>query len=581
MFNLFVRIANRLPDQSLWRIGIKRCWDFLAKDMRLPFLLSALVFLFWNEAIAGERKITIYPRDFGAMVDDGLDDFKAFDSIFRRISAGGYSKAVIILEDGLYDLHSELRVSGLQCNVTFLGKKHSGFKILGRLGMLLSAKASYYKSDHRISHGDTSILLDGILDGVKAGDILHIQSDSKFETGWGYKENDIHRISKIVDNRIYLSDPVIFNYNEIKEQVRITSYSKYVLTLRNISFVLSPMDDSIRTEALKVLGISINAENIDIKYTGKQHTYFHNGFSIAACVDVVFRNVVLDNLMYGIVMNFCRNVKGEKTKAFYTRHAYVPATATCNVNISDLFGYQCHSVMDAHVAFNVTYTNVVDTLATKYPDCRALGMTLKDIVIYPGHHDYQLYTYWSVQNLVKEYGFLYEKTDQLFDNVHWVGPTPGVLNGLNSYTCRTLTIKNCKTHSVSYYGDQIILKRVDIIDSEVGLIYNMAQNTRVANVKMRGDLFPNAPFVFRFGGIGDVQISDVTVRGYNADSAYLFANFHNQPKRNSLLIERSEFQKLRAWTDKLVDPGTKYTTLRLKNVKFDGFKEPKPKEISF
>jgi len=243
--------------------------------MKFSFLLSILFLLFCSEGVAGKGEITLYPGDFGAQVDDGLDDFKAFNNIFKKISAGGYSKAVIILEDGFYDLHSELRVNDLQCDVAFVGKKRSGFRILGRLGMLLSAKPrlgmllsakpSYYKSDHRISHGDTSILINGVLNGVKAGDILHIQSDSKFETGWGYKENDIHRISKIVGNRIYLCDPVIFNYNEIEEQVRITSYSKNVLTLKNISFIISPIDDSIRTEALKVLGMSINAENIDIK----------------------------------------------------------------------------------------------------------------------------------------------------------------------------------------------------------------------------------------------------------------------------------------------------------------------------
>jgi len=548
--------------------------------MRRLLLLFTLFFLFFGDAMAKKKEITLYPQDFGAFVDDSLDDFKAFSNIFRKIADGNYSKAVIILEDGLYDLYSELIIRDLQCDLTFLGKKRSGFRILGKVGLFLFARPSYFRSDQKIVHGDKSVLLNGPLDKLRPGDILHIQSSSKFETGWGYKENDIHRIDKIINNRIYLADSVIFNYNEIEEQVDIVSYPKSLLSLKNVLFLISPIHDSVRTEALQVRGMSINAENIKIKYTGAGHTYFHNGFSIAACVDVSFRDITLDNLMYGILINFCRNISGKQTKAFYTRHAYVPSTATCNVYISDLFGYKCHSVMDAHVAFNVSYMNVIDTLATKYPDCRALGATLRNIKIYLDRADYQLYCYWSVQTLTKDYFFLYEKADQLFDNVYWASHSPGILNGLTSYTCRTLTIRNCKTHSISYYGDQHVLKKIEITNSQIGLIYLMAQKASVINVKMNGALFPNAPFVFRFGGSGNSRILNTIVSGYNADSTYLFSNFHNQPRSNSLLIEKTTFQKLRGWTDNLVDPGTKYTALKLKNVKMNGFKDPVPEEIT-
>lgn len=277
--------------------------------------------------------------------------------------------------------------------------------------------------------------------------------------------------------------------------------------------------------------------------------------------------------MYGTLLNYCRNIEAYNTKAISCRHAYTPAQATINVKVENLRGEHCHSVMDAHQAFNVHYKNVVDTLATQFPNCRSLGTFIENARIYLTKSAYQDYAYWSVQTLTKEYEPIYKEYDTRFLKVNYVVPRPSAFNGLTSFTCRNFIVEDCTTSSIAYYGDQNMLQKVKIINSRVGVIRIDGQKTEVTNTILDGRLFPGANYVLRFTGSGETILDGIKVQNYDPSRTFLFDMFYNQPAMNRMIISNSTIGNLRGFANKLVYPGMKYDKIEINSSTIQDFRE--------
>lgn len=515
-------------------------------------------------------------EDYGAVPNDGIDDSKAFVEILKKISgkSGDYT---ILIPAGNFYIDKQIEAANLEGSLSFKGKKGSVMHVRGYGFAFIRASSFPVELIKSANRHDATLEISNSGSGkIENGDLIHIETNSVFETGWKYREHDIHRIKKFQHNRVDLHSTILFNYKPDAEKVSGVVYKKFHLSFSDIEFRLSSETPQkaqpARRTVITAWGVSLDMKDTRFVYNGKED-YYHLGLSVLASEGLKFSNIYMKGFMYGILMNFCRNIQGKNTFAEYTRHAYTPAQATINVDVENLRGEHCHSVMDAHQAFNVHYKNVVDTLATQFPNCRSLGTFIEDASIYLAKTAYQDYAYWSVQTLTKEYEPIYKEYDTRFLRVNYVVPRASAFNGLTSFSCRNFIVEDCTTSSIAYYGDQNILQKVKISDSRVGVIRIDGQKTEVTNTVLDGRLFPEANYVFRFTGSGETHLNGVRVQNYDPSRTFLFDMFYNQPAMNKMVISNSSIGKLRGFANKLVYPGMKYDNIEFKASTIENFKE--------
>lgn len=551
--------------------------------MKKVVILFMLVFV--GKSLLADNEIylkTIDVTKHGVLPDDNHDDSNALQELLKALEKkpGNYT---LLFPEGTYNINRRVTATNL-CGVLSL-KGDRGSRIVFENNGFLHLQAKSFKFDLAapLQRNDTIIYIEK-KEGFRMapGDIMHIGSSSRFDIAWNYKENDTHRIVKVENNQVSVNSPVLFNYTPQTEEVTATIYKYLRIDIEDIDFVLGAEKDiavssSIRT-MVNLTGASVKMKNAEVRYEGPQR-YKHIGFSIVASESVYFDGMILDNFMYPILLNYCRNVKALNTIAYYCRHAYTLAQACYDVYIENLKGVNCHSAMDAHLSFYVHYKNVLDTLATQFPNCRSLGTTIENAKIYVDADAYQDYAYWSVQTLAPEYEFLSGEFDTRFSNVHWVPKRRSSFNGLTSFTCRKFVVDNCTTSVISYYGDQTVLQEVKVTNSRVGMLRIDGYKTEVDSTVFDGSLFPEAPFVLRFTGRGESRLNNIRIRNYDPDITYLFGYLYNLPTGNSILINSSEICLLKGVCKQFGYPGRTNDGVSLNAAKLEGFVEPYPGEL--
>lgn len=530
------------------------------------YLLFFLILYFAPNSIAAQKVIRYKIIDFGAIPNDGKDDSGAFERILKIIKEKN-TNCIIELPDGVLNIDRRVVVTGLTGLILFKSKNRTRLLIKSEGFAHLAADRFEIGEGNRwvLNRGDSILILRDQIKDLRKGDLIHVQSSSNFETGWGYKENDVHRIAAVGKTNILLESKFIFNYDSNKEVVNVHGYRFCKLSFANIDFELQRdvVKDNIHS-ILTVVGVTLDVRNVSMIYSGKINSQYYYGFNILASEKLEFNNVFFKSLQYAVLMNYCRNIYANNTEAVMVRHAYTPVACE-KVFIENIKGFECTSVIDAHQSFNVHYKNVFDTLAHEYPNCRAAGTFIENARFYlKDTAYYQDYCYWSIQSFTNEYSFLYSEYDTRFKNVHWVVAKPSGLNGLTSAMCRNLIVENCTTHNVAYYGNQQLVNSIRISQSRIGVIRIDAQKTEVINTVLDGDLYPGAPYVFRFTGSGNTILDDVIVKNYKQDITFLFGDFYNDANSNSLSLKKVNVEKpLKGWTNKFIYPGFLYNAVNL------------------
>ena len=516
--------------------------------------------------------------DFGARPNDGLDDSRALQKLVASAQNEGDTLRILI-PAGQFHFDKGTAVKNVRRPIHILGEKGSEIIIRDQYFLLLINDRTEVQLSKPVSRGDRMLKLAGYSTRLRKNDVLHIASGTMFESAWGYKENDLVRIQANEGEMLRLQDSLLFNYHPQQEKVTIFHYEPRQVTLQHLTITISPTSPAKRLYAISVTGFKVIGKNLVIRFKGGEK-YFQNGLFLTACYDSRLDGIHFSGLQYGATINYNRNFTATDTYADNCRHAYAPTTASVNIYIKDIVGVRCQSVMDAHASFNVTYENVLDSLSLDYPNCRAWGTTIINArILQQASVPYKLYAYWSIQSFTKEYENYYYSQITRFKKVDFVAANKGRFNGLNSYQCQQLEVEDCTTHSVAYYGNQRYLKSIRVADSRIGYFLGF-NNTVVKNTLFDGRIaaFPSA--VMRLVGSGKFFLSNISVANYNADSTFLFDRFHNDNNANRLIIEGGEIQKLRAFTNQVVNSGKSYKNLEIKKVTFAGFTERLPAELS-
>ena len=501
--------------------------------------------------------------EYGAIPNDGLDDSKAFIDIFSFINMVPGEK-IIRIPNGDFNIEKRLELKLYNSDIKIIGENSS--KIIFHKDALFYISSNYNEFDFegKIYRNDTSISLNTEL--ISSGKCIRIYSDTPYETGWNYYENDIHILKKAIGNRVILDEPIIFNYDSNEEKVKIQIFEKGAVEFDNITVQIIPNIGKYVQSAIVAQGVRFTAKNFRI-FKDPEAKGVARGFDLASCIDVELNQIEFDNLEYGLLTNFCRNIKASNIVAKDCRHAIVPATATINVYGTDIVGIRCQGVIDAHQAFKVHYNNVKDEQATEYSNCRALGVKITNAQFEIKSGYYKTYAYWSNQLLTEDYQYLYKEYDSHFENVKWVSDVPGHFNGITVYSCRNWTLINCISHSAANYGQ--IYGRVTVDNCDFGAIRLRTYNADLTNTTLNGELFRKTSYAISLSGSGNAEMRYLNVINYKPNT-YFLDIFHNS-NESSLLIENSNICYLAGWAQKIQYPKNIYRNMTLVNSTFTGF----------
>lgn len=540
----------------------------------MKFIIIILIFVLSSCS----KKLLFEPSEisilnFGAIPDDDVDDSQAFIKAFDFIQNSNMEPKIIIPK-GTFNIYKRLDFTDFTENIYLRGESESIIKVPEHGLFYFRPKYFTTKILLKAVRGANEIVLENV-SNVKVGDVIRLYSNANWESGWGYKENDTHIISHISGNVIQLGSKLVFNYDPAKEDVKLEISKSAKLVLQNLNLLIESSSEWKKTEAIVCTSLIVEIDNVNIK--DHMENIFHRGFSLVNCPKVDITNIVMENLEYGILMNYCRDIKVNSIVAKRLRHAIAPANACINIYATDIIGDRCQGVIDAHQSFNIHYNNVRDKNATQFSNCRALGTKVTNSVFSVDTAFYQDYCYWSNQLLTDEYKFLYKEYDTEFDNVEWIHSKPSGFNGLTSFSCRDFIVKNCKSHNISVYGE--LYGKAIVSNSVLGTIRINSTEVNIDSTIMDGNLFKNAPYVFRFSGPGKAILNNVKVVNYNDNVTDMFEFFYNTSNVNSIEIFDSEFTSLRKWTNQFIYPNLDYTTLKMNNCSFKGFRVNLPKNI--
>ena len=553
----------------------------ISKSNMMRFSPSLWVILMVLVSCGSSKELTsvasgVSVLDFGARPNDGKDDAKAFQRALNFINDVA-EVTTLYVPRGDYLIRKPIRVHNMHSDMIISGENRTRIIIENADFISIWPEARKVNMSSPAFRGEPKLIL-GKNSDVEIGDVIHIYSNSSWESAWGFNENDIHTVSSFENGQLRIDDNLLFNYHPGKEKVNVEVYKSHLLMLEQLRLIFSKrQSEDQRFSAITARAVKLKLNKIAIS-DESGYKPFHLGVNVSRCPSVNFSDLEFRNLEYGLLMNYCRDVVGGNILAENCRHGIVPTNACVNVEVVSLKGKGCQGVMDAHMSFNVKYDSVRDIGATQFSNCRALGVVVSNSTFDVNSNYKQNFSYWSAQGLVEEYIGLYDEYDVRINNVEWVHEHPTEFNGLAINSCRNLYIEECTTHNLSLYGK--LAGHAYIENSWLG---NVRLNSHAINIKncvMDGQLNRKTHYVFRLTGGGDTMIDNVTIQNYDPKTTYLFGHFYNTSDHNRVTIKNSNIQELKAWTDAMIYPGLKYDGLIIEKSKIGRFIDEWPENIS-
>lgn len=508
-------------------------------------------------AASGVVEISI--NSYGARANDGLDDHQAFERAFAAMH-GATGLQVLYIPEGVFHVDEMIDFNNLSFDLEIRCHPRSKLVFNDKGAFKFAPKVQGITMTTSASRGTDMVTLSST-DNIVSGDIVVFTSSTSYESGWSYKEYDIHKVKHKTSRQVILEDSLVFNYDPGTEEVRGYTAKSYALNILNMTCLVKSKRSRTTTPLFHFRMLQVDVSAFSVK-DDKAHRNIRP-LSFAGCTPIRIDDVFMQHVEYGILMNFCRDIRISNVTADLVRHAIVPATATIDLKAKVVYGRRSQGVIDAHQAFDISYDTVVDTEAEEFPNCRAIGVSISNARFEVDPEYYQDYAYWSNQLLVPEYHDMYKEHDVAFFNVHWVHKNPSNFNGLTAYSCRNLIVDSCTTHNISLYGK--LFGQATISRTEVGSIRINSHQVYVSDCVLNGKLLPDNKYIFRLSGSGQTIVEDSRFVNYNSSITSLFGDFYNQDSFNSVEFRSCKIPPLRSFADRYIFPERRYNGLSLLN----------------
>jgi hypothetical protein len=388
---------------------------------------------------------------------------------------------------------------------------------------------------------------------------MALMSNDIVENSWKYKKGEMALASEIKSGNISLKDPLNFSYNPGLEKVRVRLYSPGKLVLENLTFQQVKNKEGALSTGIRILGCSVRMKNISS--SGEAKTRKVDFANIRSASSVEGSGIKLDDLRYGLLINYSRNVFMSNLMVENVIHPVAPSTFTTNVKVQKIRGN--NTSIDAHVAFNVHYDDVVITENGGFA-LRAFGVRLTNSRIVPPVGRKKI-TRLSVQSLRKPYAFLAREYDVTIRNVEYLGELSS-RNGFNVFTCRDFLVDKCITHEVS---SSKFVNSFRVVNSRIGRLRCYNNEFSVAGTEFNGaiqgikDVKP--PLSGSYGGLA--SIADSSFLGY--DSTFLIGYMH-EPRSTEYEFKNCIFGAFAGAVERTNSKAKTYQPLRFIECKFTG-----------
>lgn len=420
------------------------------KVQRLPFVGSSLNIKFQNN-----KDHTLY---FSNIILDAIQN--NIDTIF--------------IEEGTYEINNTVYDGILRNDLAIIGIGNVQINVRSRFLYLTSpiidefiADKNLLKADKIISHRLTNFEFE------KQHLTLFIISDSIIETGWKYKKGELQNIEKVDNKNYYLKDSLLFNYDK-NEKAKIRIYDSKKISFSNIHFVVNEKETKW-TEEQVIRTDGCRNQLTNVKISNRNKTKQGLFWGMYHCNDIKVENFETTNFIYGLVIDYSKDVYGRKIISNNTQHPIVPATFTQNVKIENVRGY--NTCIDAHLAFNVSYDDVDIDTGSDYFNCRSFGVKITNSVFKSSKEINYDGIGIGVSSLTKAYEYLYDEYDVILKNVKWNYPLK-LYNGLHIHKCRNFLLDSVETHRVSTGS---FIKKFEITNSKLGSLFSYDSNFFVSN----------------------------------------------------------------------------------------------------
>src|SRR5690606_9840804 len=153
-----------------------------------------------------------------------------------------------------YKINTRIVIEDVKSDINIIGDKGSKILIPESGFLYLKSYGERFKLESQIKRGTHSFTVNGS-ERLKPGNILRISSDSNWETGWNYKENDTHIIKKIDNNKIYTNDAFVFNYDPFKEEVEITISQNSRVSISDLTLIFDSQKHWKKVTAIEIVSI--------------------------------------------------------------------------------------------------------------------------------------------------------------------------------------------------------------------------------------------------------------------------------------------------------------------------------------
>lgn len=377
------------------------------------------------------------PQMAGLAPDDGIDDSAA---LLEACNRACLMRQPLWLLPGTYDVDKNTTIT-CTGDLLVMGMDNVRINLDGLLTFRADPADDTIVLREDAPRGSRSLVVDDT-SRCSVGDLVCIDTTVVAESTWKTPKREVHRIEAVQDAAtLRFEEPLVFSYGTADDGLAIRAYRQRRITIVNVTFDVN--DRQLATQYFSGGTVLCGCRWTE-RDQGEQDGYLYSpGWSIGVTVS----DAVFEGGYYGCIPACSRDVTFEWVKGYRCAgHVIAPNNWCYGVQVRNLSGSECGSLVDSHPSFEVHYSNVSGQI-TELPNLRSLGGSIRNYNVESTLSSPKPLTLQNIELLVDME--IYEETTLLLEN----------------FTLRTPHLDRDPNQSanraVVRYGHRAILKNVN------------------------------------------------------------------------------------------------------------------------
>ncbi|ASP23584.1 ubiquitin-activating enzyme E1 FCCH domain protein (plasmid) [Antarctobacter heliothermus] len=320
----------------------------------------------------------VFPVDALGVVDSGED----CGSALGALSASAISEDLPVrFGSGTYTLGGALKDIELargSC-LRWIGERGAKLYFTNNMGIGAAVACETMLAAEVARHDRFIEVLDST--GMEVGDLLHIHTDTRVETGWNYDKQCVRRIARIEGATLFLDQPLEFFF-ATAVATTVTCYERASAHIKGLHM---EMTAAVQLDFRRLCDSSMRDGKVSGPAPGWSPN-FSDGVKTVSCDRFVYDGVDLEKLRYApVITTGSRHVHVKNCVAKDVRHLDASVWAQ-DILFEDITGISTDGIIQCHPCIRPVFRRVSDSVTRTglYGiDLRGLGEVVEDCVV---HH---------------------------------------------------------------------------------------------------------------------------------------------------------------------------------------------------